>query len=365
MKTLTFKNAEEKIGDNPLRKNSGLSAVNNQNKDKHVIIQKISFSSIPLTETLSKMKFFYTTPALSNHREPNKGGFTNKNSFMKTFLQKTCFFAIALLIANLFLVNNALGQTTVFTDNFNRAAVSGGGTPTMTYSSTNGSGSNTAISGTAFLQISSSTNGNSGISYTTGPLATYSTPFATTLASNAGIITWSFNMRYNRTTSPNGFSGGNYGIATVLAASSAALTGGTGYAVVYGGGTGTQRYRLVSYNGGLDGNTNLTEIISSTASAPAAINNFVSIRITYDPSTNNWAMFLRDDGNTTWGDPSAGVTTQIGATTANSTFTGTAMTSFGFLWNYGGTNNQSAQFDNFTASVCSFPAQPTVITGLT
>ncbi len=363
MKTTTFKKSEEKIGDNSLPVKPGLSALNSLRIGIHNITENKIFNSFPQTETLSKMKFFYTTPALSNHREPNKGGFTNKNSFMKTFLQKTVVIAIT-IIANLFLVNNVVGQTTVFTENFNRASLTTGAPTTYTVTN-NGTGSTSTISGSAFLQITGTTSTfTSNQSYVTGLLSSYIAPYATTLASNTGLITWTFNMRYARTTAPSGFSTGSYGIATVLAATGANLTTANGYAIVYGGTDATQRYKLVSFAGGLNSNTKVTNIIASTSAVPTAVNDFISIRVTYDPVTNNWAMYLRDDGASAWADPSTGVTTQMGATTVNNTFTASAMTSFGFLWNYGtSSSTQFAQFDNFAASVCSYPAQPSVITG--
>src|SRR5579864_2832760 len=109
MKTSTLKNIEEKFGDNSLQLRSGLSAENSQNENKHLIKNNKSFDSFSITATLSKMKSFYTTPATSNCQ--NKGGFTYKNSFMKTFLQKTGAIAFTLLLVNLFFINSAAGQS--------------------------------------------------------------------------------------------------------------------------------------------------------------------------------------------------------------------------------------------------------------
>jgi hypothetical protein len=138
-------------------------------------------------------------------------------------------------------------------------------------------------------------------------------------------------MRYARTTAPSGFDGSNYGIATVLGADGSDFLADDGYAVVYGGTEGTKRYKLVRFAGGLDANGNITDIITSSGGAPASINNYVSIRVTYNPLNDNWSLFFRDDGNSAWADPSSGVTTQLGSTTANSTYTSTSLTSSGFL----------------------------------
>src|SRR5579871_223905 len=330
---------------------------------------KFSLSSSRLSSATVKQEangsFHTTTKAILNRHTIEESGHTIKHFFMKTFLPKCGLLVILFAIAGLFLASNAVGQTTVFTDNYNRTTLSPGGTPSMTYTSTNGFNSTSAISASTFLQITSSTSSFAGISYVTGPLTTYSAPFNRTLSSNTGVVTWTFNMRYSRTTAPTGFTSGNgnYGIATVLAANGTNLTSASGYAVVYGGSDASQRYKLIRFANGLDNNTNVTNIISNTAGAPANVNDFVSIRVTYDPSTNNWSMFLRDDGTTAWADPSTGVTTQIGAATADNTFTSTQMSVFGFLWNYGNSTGQNAQFDNFTASVCAAPSQPGTITG--
>jgi len=242
---------------------------------------------------------------------------------------------------------------TVFTDNFNRASLSPGGSPSLTYTSVNTGSGSSAISGSSFLQINNG--GTAGRSYVHGPLSSYSSPFTGTLTNNTNIVTWTFNMRYNRTTAPSGFDNNNYGSAVVLAASSGTLTGGNGYAVVYGGTEATKRYKLVSYSGGLDANGNITDIISSTAAAPANFNNYVSIRVTYNPVSDTWALYFRDDGNSAWADPSSGVTTQVGSNTVNTAYTNTALTNFGYLWNYSTAGGQNAQFDNFTVSVSTDP----------
>ncbi|MBK6815953.1 MAG: hypothetical protein IPG82_10990 [Saprospiraceae bacterium] len=221
----------------------------------------------------------------------------------------------------------------------------------MTYSTVVTAGDGGAsINGSNFLQITNDNSGAAnalGMTFITGPLSTYASPFINTLASNDGVIEWTFNMRYGRTTAPSGFDGGNYGIAAVLAASSSDLTTANGYAIVYGGTETTKRYKLVSFNNGLDLNSNITDIISNTSSAPANFNNYVSLRVRYNPSTNEWSMYFRDDGSSGWGDPSAGVSNQVGSTIVNSTFTNTVLSAFGFLWNYNTLAAQVAQFDNF------------------
>ena len=106
----------------------------------------------------------------------------------------------------LFLFAIALGssvnaQTTVFTDDFNRATLSPGGTPSMTYTNTVAAGVTVSTNSSTNLRIAHTT--TSGVSYVYGSTSTFSTPYSTTLSSNTGIITWTFNFRWNRPSSNN------------------------------------------------------------------------------------------------------------------------------------------------------------------
>lgn len=258
--------------------------------------------------------------------------------------------------------SNSFSQTTVFIDDFNRASVSPGGTPSMTYTNTVAAGVTVSTNSSTNLRIAQTT--TSGISYVTGSTSTFSSPYNTTLSSNPGIVTWTFNFRWNRASSnnPAAPASGSYGQAIILAGSSATLTSGTGYAIVYGSSSTPDPIRLVRYSAGI---STLTDIISSGANDIANTNNYVSVRVTYDPSSNTWALFIRDDGASAWADPSSGVTNQIGSNTVNSTYTGSALGSFGFLWSHSNTAGNTGDFDNLKVTVvsaCTPPATPTTPT---
>ena len=244
------------------------------------------------------------------------------------------------------------GQTSVFADDFNRATLSPGGTPSMTYTKTLATGVTADIVSSTYLSIINST--TAGISYVSGPVSTFSAPYNSTLSSNTGTVTWTFNFRWNRASSnnPAAPASGSYGQAIILASSSSNLsTVSTGYAVVYGNSSTPDPIRLVRFSGGVTGT--LTDICSSGASDIANTNNFASVRVTYEPATNTWALFVRDDGATAWADPSSGVTTQKGSNTVNSTYTGSTLTHFGFLWSHGTSASLSGDFDNFKVTVTS------------
>jgi len=235
-----------------------------------------------------------------------------------------------------------------FTDDYNRATLSPGGTPSLTYTNTNtGTGNATIV--TNYLNIVNG--GTAGQSYTTVPLSGFATPFNPTLASNnpTSSLEWSFNLRTNRGSIFSGFAAGQYGGAVVLAGSSGTLQNtGTGYALVYGG-TGTRNWRLVRFLNGLQGT--LTDIISGGIFASNT--SYVSVRITYAPATNTWTYFFRDDGLAAWGDPTT-TNTLIG-TAVDSTYTSTLMSVFGIYYNYSTAANQNLQFDNLRVQQTATP----------
>ncbi len=189
--------------------------------------------------------------------------------------------------------------------------------------------------------------------------------YSDVLSSNLGTVTWNFNMR-QITTDPGGFTSNAYGVAFVLAGSSAtAATAGSGYAVVLGQSNSTDPVRLVRYNNGLRGT--LTNIITSNTSGLTDFGtNYLSVRVVYTPSTNTWQLLLRNDGTSAFADPAAGTMTSQGTAT-NNTHTGTSLGFTGAYWQGSTTANQTAFFDNVSIVLQTpvVPAQPSTITGTT
>lgn len=181
--------------------------------------------------------------------------------------------------------------------------------------------------------------------------STATAPWTSTLSSNPGTVSWEFNMRQIRP-NPAGFGVGNYGAAFVLAGtSSEAATKGNGYAVVLGNSQTPDPLRLVSYTGGLQGT--LADIITSNTEGLASFGaQYLSVRIEYTPSSNQWQMFLRNDGTSAFTDPTTGSALVSQGTAVDSTFTSTADKNFtGGYWNGSTAGNQTAFFDNFYLKV--------------
>src|SRR5690606_987527 len=113
---------------------------------------------------------------------------------------------------------------------------------------------------------------------------------------------------------------GYYANAFVLAGTgnTTGITG-SGYAVVLGQSGKTDRLRLVRYTAGLRTSTDL--LASNTSGLSDFGNNYLSVKVTYTPSTNTWQLFVRNDGGN-FVDPSIGTLTSQG-TVVNSASTGT------------------------------------------
>jgi hypothetical protein len=203
--------------------------------------------------------YYITTMVTTTHQQ--KGVFTFQRSLASVYLKgkiskslvlKSLWMLFVLLFAFAGSTFSQTATSTVFTDNFNRGSavtpMTGGGTPTMTYTTTTkadalvtaGATSRALLtSGSDYgLQILPGNAGTTNVSYRTyvsGSVNTFSSPYSAVLSANSGDVTWAMHMRTNRSSFPlSGLGAGNYGGGTVLAATSAVLdTLGDGYAVVF------------------------------------------------------------------------------------------------------------------------------------
>ncbi len=267
-----------------------------------------------------------------------------KNNFCRSF---------AVLFATVCVIAGAKAQTVVYTNAFPGAGgttVVPGGAPALTFTNALGSatrsgvqlgGTDIATFSTAFTnnQLAEwvagpaaaplfGTSTTNSWSQTTAPLAGYLAPFNTTLSANSSSITWTFNMATG--VAASGFANTQDNAVVVLAGTSATVrTVGNGYAVAFNPGAPT-RIELIRYTGGLQGA--VTTIISSSV-ALATATRYASVSVTYDPTTNTWNLYVRDDGAAAFADPAVGVL-PLGGTAVDATYTGTPMTSFGFFSNH-------------------------------
>lgn len=266
-----------------------------------------------------------------------------------------------LLFSLLLLSGQGWAQTTVFTDDFSTntstAYIQSGVLNTSAWTVATGGTANHDFgarrnTSPAQLELTNDAGFQAtnqfGWAFPTVTLSSFSAPFNPTLGSNTGLITWTFNFRTNRTSALAGFGAtSSYGMAMVLASTTNAATTGNGYAVVMGGGT-ANNIALIRYSSGLQGTR--TTIIGY-GNTPTAFTDYISVKVTYDPATNNWSLYSRDDGSSAFADPASGTLTQIGTATSNTTYTSTTMTYMGAYWQGSTGATQTSFFDNVKVTV--------------
>ncbi len=264
-------------------------------------------------------------------------------------------------------------QTTIFSDAFgvsNGADYSIGGaigtSPTWSVNTSGGDwGAKIDAEVLSITDDASATTNVAGYAFANIPVSGFA-GYNGQIGLNTTKITWSFNVQINRPTVLSAtYQMSSYYGGLILGSTSQLLnTDGNGYAVLLRRGSTSKLngISLVAFTGGL--NTPITavgQIIYALAAADlAALNNWASVKVTYDPSTNNWSLFVRDDGPNASVDPTT-VANQVGFETFNNTYTGTALPYFG---SYFQGNTQSAQymtFDNIkveSATVNALTSQP-------
>lgn len=256
---------------------------------------------------------------------------------------------------------NSQSTATVFSADFTASAGTGYtttagfvGTSTVWSHSTSGTDFGARINGgTATLSNDASAAANAnGWNMISTSTSSFTTPYNTALSSNPGMVTWTFNMRQLRA-NPSGFTSSLYGAAFILAGTSGTTNSvGTGYAVILGNSGKTDPLKLVSYSGGLQ---TTTQILASNTSGLADFGNtYLSVKVTYTPSTNTWQLFVRNDGSA-FLDPNSGSLTLQG-TAINSTYASSVLPIMGAFWNSSTRANQTAVFDNVKVTV----AVPTI-----
>jgi len=157
---------------------------------------------------------------------------------------------------------------------------------------------------------------------------------------NSGnILEWSVNMKQTRL-DPSGFDNNNYGMAFILGKTTSDLTTGSGYAVILGQSGSTDAIRLAKFTNGVNANSRFTNVISSGDYA----NQFLSIRVTFDPSNSVWTLYTDNSSvNFPQSDP-RNASTLMG-TNADSSYTGLNLSYTGTLWNHATGANDSCIFD--------------------
>ncbi len=274
-------------------------------------------------------------------------------------------------------VSSATGQT-AFTDSFSRTDVN---TSTTTPSTVIGNGwsfnsdfQNPARGGAQIinnlLMIGQGTaggyagGGGSDRSWLWQDSSTWATPYTSTLKNNTKPVSWTFNMRAGQS-NPTPFSTSGGGTVAVYLATAEPGSGdwmfganAKGYFVTYNSSGTGDPLRLMRTSAGLrqDGSNSTTNLHTQIIAADAAPFNdlssqFLSVKVTYDPASDQWKLYARDDGGS-FQDPATGNMTFLGSAVDN-TWVTTPLPYSGFAANNNNGQNGGADegtFDNFTVS---------------
>ena len=278
---------------------------------------------------------------------------------------------IPLVVLLMMVVNLGWGQTTVFSDDFNSntdVALVKWGPIGATPWSVNAINDWSARRNTTLDLSNSGTWNTAGLAgggwvFAYVSLSGFKTPYNVKLSSNPGMITWTFNLRTNRSTANEGFgssTGGTaldqwYGTAWILATTENTEATGDGYAVVMhreATATAVNQIALIKFTGGIRGTR--TTIIGFSP-ALAATRNWVSVKVTYNPKNNQWQLFSRDDLTypVLSADPEIGTLPQIGIATVDNAYTSATMKYLGPYWQGDLTSGRYNQFDNIKVTVTS------------
>ncbi len=187
-----------------------------------------------------------------------------------------------------------------------------------------------------------SSSNSQGWVYAYTPTSGFDQPYSSILSENPGLVTWYLNIR-QRYTELEGFGTSQYGIAYFLAGQGTTKSQLTGYALLIGQ-SGADPMRIASVSPGFV----YTNIVTSTGAFSDLNTQYLSIKVTYDPASHEWNLYLRNDGSS-FLDPRTGELTLQGSGT-NSDHTSVGLPYSGAYYQ-GSTTNVYAYYDNYAVTV--------------
>ena len=281
-------------------------------------------------------------------------------------------------IVVVFFTLNSLAQTVSFYDNFNQEPVNpivSSGNPAVDYTIWTTvdpleAGGGTALieeyaSGDGMIKLLARNNADTQTGNRTevsAPLSDYNAAFNPLLSANTEILEWVFTAKQNRnsTGGTTGFSGTNTGMAVVLASDSSVWatdqgSSASGYAITFLKPEGSMYcVSLSRFDGGL---SNYTVIAGNKPDDVfSEFRTWVTVKVTYQPSTNEWRLFFRDENSTTTkGNVNSSEGMKLIDTVVDDTFTDLEMSHFGFALNtpapgVSGADWNAFMVDDFTVS---------------
>ena len=179
------------------------------------------------------------------------------------------------------------------------------------------------------------------------------------LTENTGKIVWTFNMQSSLANLPVFSATESAYTSVVLASTTNNPTTSRGYAVAWGNPGRKDQLRLTSFapDGGVPKSDSFIYSGESQTDGDPFDNidtEHLSIRVEYDPSTDVWSLFARDDG-ASFDDPALGSDFILIGSLGNTDHVDVPMTQVGFAGVYAGADF-AYTYDNFTISVVPEPS---------
>jgi hypothetical protein len=255
---------------------------------------------------------------------------------------------LILIIIAIFSLNVAFGQT-IFVDDFNRADSQTVGNSWNEYTTTNG--------GQIYTNRLRLGSANSGKDYVSRDLSGLTNPIITDgINNNTSILEWAFNFKGSRT-NPSGFNTNNYGYGFILGNTvNNAIGSGQGYAVVIGQSGSSDPIRLAKFTGGVNANSDFTDIISSGDYGTQ----YISVKVTFDPATDTWSLYAESNSSNYPQTDPRDTSTLLG-TAVDNTYVGAGndLKYCGAFYNHPGNNDFPQYYDDVYMPVPSGPQAPT------
>lgn len=268
------------------------------------------------------------------------------------------------VIFSMLSLSMAADDVVAFSDDFERASVSPGGTPSMAYTVTNTGDATGAVtemnSENYSLKLTcGGTVTTAGKVFVIGNFASFSESYKAKLGDNTvDSIVWAFNIRQNYQGNLSGFTAsGTRDLGVVLCADGADITSANGYAII----NSSSKYTLVKFTGGLKESSNPTALVEGQS---VSSNNraCMSIKVVYIPETDTWKLYDRIDGTSGIADlvdpatEPAGKEYVFAGSAVDDTYTSTIMTNFGFTSRYPTTSTSAFNIwiDNFKVTLAGY-----------
>ena len=170
--------------------------------------------------------------------------------------------------------------------------------------------------------------------------------YATTYSSAGANLNWFFNFRSTRA-NPSGFGSNTYAMAFILGSdqANAKSSNASGYAVIIGNSSSPDPVKLVGFSGGLTSNSNVTDV---AVSGETGETNYYSVHVVLNPCTNQWSLQVRNDGATSFADPTTINSSVATVTGTDATHVNKNLKNIICFFQHNNSTGENCRFDNIS-----------------